>query len=155
MKDLEKVLYILSLSNIHKTWTVSDIQRLIIPPLKLDQYRIYEDETTPLCFVSWAFFDSETSKGYLNKTRKIQPEDWNTGGLLWLIDVICPYGGTMEAMLRLDQERKEYNKGNVSLGGRPKTPVELKTVFYRRLKLKQSLNAGQEIKERYGFSRRI
>ena len=99
--DLEKVLFILSLSDKHETWTIKDIQRLVIPPLKLNQYRIYADKEVPLCYASWAMLPEEAEEGYKNKTRKIQPEDWNSGDNLWLIDVICPFGGTRTAMKRL------------------------------------------------------
>ena len=107
VSELEKVLLILSLSNRHENWTVKDIQRLVIPPLKLNQYRIYIDKEVPLCYASWAMLPKEAEEGYKNKTRKIQPKDWNSGNNLWLIDVICPFGGTRSAIKRLDTLRKE------------------------------------------------
>ena len=107
VSELEKVLLILSLSNRHENWNVKDIQRLVIPPLKLNQYRIYIDEEVPLCYASWAMFPKEADEGYKNKTRKIQPKDWDSGNNLWLVDVICPFGGTRSAIKRLDILRKE------------------------------------------------
>jgi cytolysin-activating lysine-acyltransferase len=107
VSELEKVLLILSLSNRHENWTVKDIQRLVIPPLKLNQYRIYIDEEVPLCYASWAMLPKEADEGYKNKTRKIQPKDWDSGNNLWLVDVICPFGGTRSAIKRLDTLRKE------------------------------------------------
>ena len=59
--DLEKVLHILSLSNFHKNMSFKDIKRLIIPPLKLGQYRIYEDKEVPLCFASWGMLSDIAS----------------------------------------------------------------------------------------------
>ena len=110
--DLEKVLFILSLSDKHETWTIKDIQRLVIPPLKLNQYRIYADKEVPLCYASWAMLPEEAEEGYKNRTRKIQPHDWNSGDNLWLIDVICPFGGTRIAIKRLDNLRKELGLPN-------------------------------------------
>ena len=49
----------------------------------------------------------EDEEGVKNKRRKIQPHDWNSGDNLWLIDVICPFGGTRIAIKRLDNLRKE------------------------------------------------
>ena len=110
--DLEKVLFIFSLSIKHENFTIKDIQRLVIPPLKLNQYRIYIDEEVPLCYASWAMLPEEAEEGYKNRTRKIQPHDWNSGDNLWLIDVICPFGGTRIAIKRLDNLRKELGLPN-------------------------------------------
>ena len=54
----------------------------------------------------------EAEEGYKNRTRKIQPHDWNSGNNLWLIDVICPFGGTRIAIKRLDNLRKELGLPN-------------------------------------------
>lgn len=134
IEDLEKTLYIFSLSDIHKKWTIADIQRLVIPPLKLNQYRIYEDKITPLCFASWAFLDAETAEGYAHNKRKIQPEDWNKGKVVWLVDVVAPYGGSINALLRLDNERKEASKGQKGLGdgGGIAQGKDFRNIFYRR-----------------------
>ena len=97
----------MSLCSRFKDMRLSDIQRLIIPPLKLGQYRIYVDNEVPLCYASWAMLPEEAEEGYKNKTRKIQPKDWDSGNNLWLVDVICPFGGTRPAIKRLDNLRKE------------------------------------------------
>ena len=132
IKDLEKTLNILALSDIHRRYSVNDIQRLIIPPLKLKQYRIYESKEIPLCFLSWAFLDAIASEGFVNDTRQIQANDWNKGKLVWLMDIICPYGGIAQALERLDNERKRYNKGKGVLG-KPKLKMKVDTFFYKRM----------------------
>ena len=104
---LEKVLHILSLSNLHKNMSFKDIKRLIIPPLKLGQYRIYEDKEVPLCFASWGMLSDIASEGFKNRTRLLQAEDWNSGDNLWLITVVCPFGGARKAMKRLEEMRIE------------------------------------------------
>jgi len=106
---LEKVLYILSLSDFHENMSLRGIRRLIIPPLKLEQYRVYEDQDVPLCFVSWGMFSDIASEGYRTGVRKIQGDDWNSGNNFWIVDVACPFGGAFKAMKRIDKVRKNLN----------------------------------------------
>ena len=44
MNDLEKVIYTLGLSELHRSWTITDIINLILPPLKLKQYIFISNE---------------------------------------------------------------------------------------------------------------
>ena len=104
---LEKVLYILSLSDLHENMSLRGIRRLIIPPLKLGQYRIYEDQEVPLCFANWAMLSDIASEGFRNRTRLLEAEDWNSGDNLWLVIVVCPFGGVRKAIKRLEKIRIE------------------------------------------------
>ena len=51
MGDLEKTLQLLNTSSMHKQYNIADINRLVIPPLKLNQYRIYEEDDFPKCYL--------------------------------------------------------------------------------------------------------
>ena len=107
VSDLEKVFFIMSLCSRFKDMRLSDIQRLIIPPLKLGQYRIYNDEKVLTGFASWALLSDELSEEYKNTDYKLQVKDWNSGDNLWLINVLCPMGGGSVVLRRLDKLRKE------------------------------------------------
>tara|TARA_R100000935_G_scaffold56618_1_gene88747 strand:- start:64 stop:459 length:396 start_codon:yes stop_codon:yes gene_type:complete len=107
VSDLEKVLLIMSLCSRFKDMRLSDIQRLIIPPLKLGQYRIYNDEEVLTGFASWALLSDDLSEEYKNTNYKLQVKDWNSGDNLWLINVLCPMGGGSVVLRRLDKLRKE------------------------------------------------
>ena len=135
IEDLEKTLYLFNLSDIHKKCTISDIQRLVIPPMKLGQYRIYEDENIPLCYLSWAFLNAETVEDYINNKKLLQADEWNNGKSLWLINIICPFGGTTESLRRLDEDRKKILKGQKILGdgGGINNNKDFSTMFYRRM----------------------
>jgi cytolysin-activating lysine-acyltransferase len=105
--DLEKVFYIMSQCTRFKDMRLSGIQRLILPPMRLGQYRIYSDKEVPMGYASWALLSNELSEGYKNNTYKIQAQDWNSGNNLWLINVLCPRGGGSVVLRRLDKLRKE------------------------------------------------
>ena len=109
MKDLKKVLDILSLTDNLNNIRLKAIYNLVLPPLELGQYIIYEDKEVPLCWASWALLSDETSKLYAARKYNLKPEDWNSGNNLWLVNIICPYGGGDIALKRLDKLRKEKN----------------------------------------------
>ena len=97
----------MSLCSRFKHMRLSGIQRLIIPPLKLGQYKIYNDEEVLTGFASWALLSDELSEEYKNTNYKLQVKDWNSGDNLWLINVLCPMGGGSVVLRRLDKLRKE------------------------------------------------
>ena len=105
--DLEKVFYIMSQCAIFKDMRLGEIQRLILPPMRLGQYRIYNDKEVPLGYAGWALLSDELSEGYKNNTYNIQAQDWDSGNNLWLINILCPRGGGSVALRRLDKLRKE------------------------------------------------
>lgn len=109
MKDLKKVLDILSLTDNLNNIRLKAIYNLIIPPLELGQYIFYEDKEVPLCWASWALLSDEVSKLYAEQKYNLKAEDWNSGNNLWLVNIICPYGGGSIALRRLDKIRKERN----------------------------------------------
>jgi cytolysin-activating lysine-acyltransferase len=105
--DLEKVFYIMSQCAKFKDMRLGGIQRLILPPMRLGQYRIYNDKEVPLGYASWALLSDELSEGYKNNTYNMQAQDWDSGNNLWLINILCPRGGGSVALRRLDKLRKE------------------------------------------------
>ena len=99
MKNTEAVgmmTWLMGQSDQHCNWTIEDVHRLIIPPVALQQFRIWQVEHQPVGFVTWGLFNEETEAGYLAGSRKIQPDDWNAGDRLWLVDFIAPFGGVSQ-----------------------------------------------------------
>jgi len=99
MKNIEavgKMTWLMGQSDEHENYTVADIHRLILPPVAAQQFRIWEVESHPVAFLTWAMLNEDAEQGYLDGTRKLQPDDWQAGKSLWLIDFIAPYGGVRE-----------------------------------------------------------
>ena len=96
MKNTEavgKMTFLMGQSDEYCSYTVDDIHRLILPPVALQQFRIWEVESHPVGFVTWAMLNEEAQQGYWDGTRLLQPDDWKAGENLWLIDFVAPYGG--------------------------------------------------------------
>jgi cytolysin-activating lysine-acyltransferase len=79
-------------SAIHKNWYIKDIERLFIVPLEMDQARLFYRDGKVIGFISWAFLSYEAEDSFLNRSRKLQSEDWKSGQRIYIMDLIAPYG---------------------------------------------------------------
>jgi len=95
--DLIDTLELMEQSEYHRRWYIEDIPRLIKTPILLNQYKLYrDDDAKPTCFVSWAKLTPDAAQSYNDRTRKLQPEDWNAGNQLWFIDFVAPNGNVIK-----------------------------------------------------------
>lgn len=91
---LAMALHLFTLSKLHHDWTVSDLARLLIPPIMLGHYLFWTEGERVVAFATWANLTEEAEDAYLTGRRKLQPEDWNAGDYsrIWIIDAVAPYG---------------------------------------------------------------
>ena len=82
----------------HKHLFLTDIEWMIIPPMALNQYKLYMKEEAPLAYASWALVDEETEKRLLSGRIRLAPKDWKSGDRLWLIDLVAPFGGGKDVL---------------------------------------------------------
>lgn len=88
----EAAVRLMMLSDLHKQWTVSDLDRLLIPPIQMGQCLFAIKDDSPIAFVSWALFSEEASLAFANRARPLRKEDWRSGDQLWIVDFIGPFG---------------------------------------------------------------
>ena len=121
LRDLGLIISLMAQSKIHRGWYIADIQRLIVPCLRLGQCYVRHD-----CFATWVWLTKEAEQGYVSSTRKLQPWDMAAGDRLWVVDFVAPYGnvprhvrGVKEAILEKHPEaalanvRRLDKQGNV------------------------------------------
>lgn len=72
----------------HRTMTLSEVVRKIIPPLERGYYAHIFLDGELRAFASWGFFSDEAAKKWKG-AGYIQPQDWNSGPNIWLVDVIA------------------------------------------------------------------
>jgi cytolysin-activating lysine-acyltransferase len=70
---------------------MADIDWRLIPPLVLDQCKLYSKMDLPWAFVTWAMV-SDAIHERLLKGGVIAPTEWRSGEHLWLVDVVTPFG---------------------------------------------------------------
>ena len=65
-----------------------------MPPVVLDQCRLFMRAAMPFAFVTWARVNEEVHQRLLQGQPKLAPHEWNSGNHTWLIDVVTPFGDT-------------------------------------------------------------
>lgn len=71
---------------------VADLEWRVMPPLILDQAKLYMNGDAPLAYVSWAKLSDEVVKRYRNAPFHLAPGDWNSGDKIWIVDLFAPFG---------------------------------------------------------------
>jgi cytolysin-activating lysine-acyltransferase len=77
---------------------LSELEWRVMPPLMLDQAKLYMKEKAPLAYVSWAYLSEDAAKRYRQTPHHLMPSDWKSGDQVWMIDLCTPFGGSQELM---------------------------------------------------------
>lgn len=83
---------------------LSELDWRVLPPLVLDQSRLYLREHAPLAFVSWARLSDEAAARFRAPPHHLSIADWASGDAIWIVDLIAPFGGTREIMADLREK---------------------------------------------------
>ncbi len=75
---------------------VGDLDWLVLPPVVLDQCKIYFKAGIPLGYVSWAKVSDLVDERLRSGVGKIAPHEWRSGNHVWLIEVLAPFGSADE-----------------------------------------------------------
>ena len=89
---LGEMVWLWSMSEMHRVWPVAGIHRWLLPPLMHRQFRIYRAGPKPVGLVTWAWLDEAAEAAYVHNSRVLTPDDWKSGGRGWLIDFVAPFG---------------------------------------------------------------
>ncbi len=93
----------------NKRWAfIAEQDWLLIPPLVLDQCKLYTKQDIPWAYCSWAKVSDTVHARLQSGQAKIGPGEWQSGSHHWLIDLVAPFG---EADKLLDDLRRTSLKG--------------------------------------------
>ena len=111
---LGQVVWLLSQSPTHRELKIKDIEWSLMPPILLEQFRIFRFgplpglenvdpksflpigldkagfEQLPLGIAIWAKL-SEAAEAKLEKGERLTAEEWNSGDRVWLVELISPF----------------------------------------------------------------
>lgn len=118
---LGELTWLLTQSPTHRHFALADLEWMIMPPLILEQYRVFRGDKdapfdpnqtpeqakagpqTPLGYATWALLSEEAEAKLLSGQTRLRPDEWRSGDRLWLIDLVAPFYNTqnkhMERML--------------------------------------------------------
>jgi cytolysin-activating lysine-acyltransferase len=75
---------------------VSELDWRVMPPLVLEQSKIYLRDGAPVGYVAWARLSDAVVERYRQAPHQLMPGDWKSGEQAWLIDLVAPFGGSQD-----------------------------------------------------------
>lgn len=82
-----RIVALMGASAIHRKYSIEDLERLVLPCLLMDQAWV-----VPKACAIWAWLTEEAERSYLERSRKLRPEDFAAGDRLWIVEFIAPFG---------------------------------------------------------------
>jgi len=99
---LGEVVWLLTQSPQHKqAFFLGDLEWMVMPPIILQQFRMFYAKDRPIGVVLWALVDDEVEARLVSGSARMRPQDWNCGDKLWIVEVVAPFGGTDEMLTDL------------------------------------------------------
>lgn len=89
---LGPAMWLYARDDLKKFTFIAEQDWLLIPPIILDQCKLYMREDIPWAFATWAFVSDEVDARLRTATPKIAPHEWKSGNHAWIIDVVAPFG---------------------------------------------------------------
>jgi cytolysin-activating lysine-acyltransferase len=74
---------------------MADVDWRLLPPLVLDQCRVYSRQDVPWAYSSWALVNDAVNERLRSNAPLIAPHEWKSGPHPWLIDVVAPFGDAL------------------------------------------------------------
>lgn len=71
---------------------VADLDWRLLPPLVLEQCKLYNKQEVPWAYFSWANVSEAVDQRLRSNNPVIAPHEWHSGDIPWLIDAVMPFG---------------------------------------------------------------
>lgn len=95
---LGEITWLLSQSPIHRQLFIGDLEWFLMPPLLLEQYRIFYGHDRPVAVAIYAKVSEEVSRRLEAGGHKLRPDEWRCGEINWLVELVAPFGGHQEIL---------------------------------------------------------
>lgn len=88
-----EIVWLMAQSSRHRySFFLADLEWLVMPPVMMNQFRIFHQDGKPVGAAFWAFVSEETDARLAQGASKIKQNEWKNGNQAWLIDIITPFG---------------------------------------------------------------
>ncbi|MEW5891762.1 MAG: toxin-activating lysine-acyltransferase [Pseudomonadota bacterium] len=98
---LGPALWLYARDPVKKFMFLGDTDWAVLPPIVLDQCRLYTRSGLPYAFVTWAFVNDQVDSRLRSSQPKIAPHEWKSGEHVWIIDAVAPFGQLEETLKEL------------------------------------------------------
>ena len=99
---LGEITWLLSQSPVHKNLFIADLEWMIMPPVLLEQFRLFYGPDSPGAVAIWATVSEETNARLEGGASKLRQDEWAGGDIPWLIELITPFGAQEEVLKDLE-----------------------------------------------------
>lgn len=132
-----EIVWVMSQSATHKHFAIADLEWLVMPPILLNQYKVFRAGEKPVAVALWAKLSADAESRLKDgmkaggKDFRFAAREWNSGDRLWLVELICiGTGPAMEAVktaaiddIRANVFRDQSFSMAVNVGELPKPPI--------------------------------
>ncbi len=105
---LGPALWLYAKDPVKKFMFLGDTDWAVLPPVILDQCRLYTKNKLPYAFITWALVNDTVAARLQSGQPKIAPHEWQCGEHVWIIDAVAPFGELEETLQEL---RKTFFPG--------------------------------------------
>jgi len=98
---LGPALWLYARDPVKKFMFVGDLDWAVLPPVVLDQCRLYTKSGLPYAFITWALVNDTVAARLRSAQPKIAPHEWKCGDEVWIIDAVAPFGQLEETLKEL------------------------------------------------------
>jgi cytolysin-activating lysine-acyltransferase len=92
---LGEMTWLLSQSPLHKVFSISDLEWLVMPALIHEQFYLFRDGEQPVGLAMWAKCSTNAAakldRGMIEPENRLTLDEWNSGNQVWLVDLIAPF----------------------------------------------------------------
>lgn len=98
---LGEIVWLMTQSPIHKQLFIGDLEWFAMPPVLLEQFRLFYGQNAPAAVALWARVSEETEQRLVAGAHKLRADEWQGGDKLWLIELVAPFGAHDEILADL------------------------------------------------------
>lgn len=98
---LGPALWLYARDPVKKFMFLGDTDWAVLPPIVLDQCRLYTKGGLPYAFVTWAQVNDTVAARLRSAQPKIAPHELKCGEEVWIIDAVAPFGQLEETLKEL------------------------------------------------------
>jgi cytolysin-activating lysine-acyltransferase len=93
---LGEIVWLMTQSAAHKQLFVGDLEWFCMPPILLEQFRMFHGPNSPAAVAFWASVSEETEIRLIAGGNKLRADEWKNGDRLWLVELVAPFGAVDE-----------------------------------------------------------
>lgn len=124
---LGPVLWLMARDRVRRASPAGEMDWHLMPPLVLDQLQIVTRFDVPWAYCTWAFVSESVHERLSSPEARIEPHEWRSGDIPWLIEVCAPFGGADEVVRSAIQTMATHRPVHAWMPAAEDMAAELKT----------------------------